>query len=363
MSIQKKLSPALLIMLGLASTAQAENTLNMYGLLDLSFGSVENAHVEGVKARTTSVDSNRMTTSFIGFRGSEDLGGGLKAQFTLESFLRPDTGASGRYGSSDPMWTRNANVALVGSFGKVAVGRTMNLIYGQEIGFNPFGGSFGVSPIVRLTFGGNWINPSSSFNPNVEKSDSGWSNTVAYYSPNLSGFTGTVVYQAGESADNAEGDSYAVGGTYVNGAFAATLGYQEVQSAEAPKVNFTKGQKQKFGLLGVSYDFGVVKAFGQYGQIKNDGFTSATYLSAGDIDLYQVGVSIPVTASGKILASYGQGKFKPDASTGDIKHTIVAVGYDHNLSKRTDVYANYIYDDQTDMKSGNTYMVGIRHAF
>ena len=361
MSIQKKLSPALLIMLGLASTAHAENTLNLYGVLDVSFGSVENAHLDGVKARTTTVDSNRMTTSFIGFRGSEDIGGGLKAQFTLESFLRPDTGAEGRSGTTDPMWSRNANVALVGGFGKVAVGRTQNLIYGQEIGFNPFGGSFGVSPIVRLTYGIGWINPTTGASATVEKGDSGWSNTIAYYTPNLSGFTGAVVYQAGESSDSSEGDSYALGGTYVNGPFAVTLGYQELKSAEAPKSNFTDGQKQKFGLLGVSYDFGVVKAYGQIGQIKNDGFTTA--LAAGDIDLYQVGVSIPVTATGKILASYGQGKYKPDANTGDIKHTIVAVGYDYNLSKRTDVYANFMYDDQTDLKSGNTYMVGVRHAF
>lgn len=357
MSIQKKLSPALLMALGLTAGAQAETTLNMYGVFDLAFGSVEVSHLESVKARTTSVESGTLTTSFIGFRGSEDLGAGYKAQFTLESFMRLDTGANSRRSftaNADPFWSRAANVAIDSPYGKVAVGRLQNLIYGQELGFNPFGGSFGMSPTVRLTFG--------SFGN--DKGDSGWSNAIAYYSPKMAGFSGAVMYQAGESTSDAEGDSYALGGTYANGPFAVTLGYQEVKSAEAPKADLAAGQKQKFGLLGASYDFGVAKVFAQYGQIKNKGFSGTSRI---DTDLYQVGATVPVSASSKVLVSFGQSKEEAveGGSTPDTTHSIFSLAYDYNLSKRTDVYAGYMLDDEDldGYEKGHTFLVGVRHAF
>ncbi len=344
---QKMLSAACLAMMAMAGAAQAQSSITLYGLLDLSVGSFENAHLEGVDARLTQIESGKMTTSFIGFKGVEDLGNGLKAMFTLESFMRMDVGGQGRT-PADVFWARNANVGLAGSFGKVVLGRMDNFLYQQALMFNPFGGSFGFSPTIRLTYG--------AFGP--DKGDSGWSNSIAYYMPNMGGFSLAGQVQTGESDD--EGNSAGLMGGYTSGPFAIGVGYQTVKSAEAPKPNVLGG-KQTFGLIGSSYDFGVAKLFGQYGQYKGTDLA----LAADNIKtkLYQLGVAVPVTTSGKVLASYGRQTKELD--TGDVKHTILTLGYNHNLSKRTDVYAVYMRDDdsRTNWEAGNTVAVGIRHRF
>ena len=97
MSPQKIFAPAaLLALMGLAPGVQAQS-LNLYGVIDLAFGSFQNSYAETAdNPRVTKLDSNPTITSFFGMKGTEDLGGGVKAGFMLESFLRPDTGASGR---------------------------------------------------------------------------------------------------------------------------------------------------------------------------------------------------------------------------------------------------------------------------
>lgn len=332
------------------SGASAQSSLTMYGILDLSFGSFENSYNgSGDSPRLTQVESGKMTTSFIGFRGVEDLGGGLKAVFSLESFLRMDSGASGR-SNADVFWGRNAHVGLAGDFGKVVLGRMDNFLFQQALMFNPYGGSFGFSPTVRLTFGG----PAGN-----DKGDSAWSNAIAYYTPNLSGFSGAAQVQLAES--ETEGNSVGLMGSYSAGPFAIGVGYQTVKSAEAPKGNLVDPAKQTFGLVGVSYDFGVAKVFGQYGQFKGSDFAAAT--DNIKTTLFQLGAAVPVGTSGKVLASYGESK--EDYSTGDIKHKIFSLGYDHTLSKRTDVYAVYMRDDegQAGWKAGNTVAFGIRTRF
>jgi predicted porin len=356
MFFHKYKSPAVMLALAAAGLAHAQSNVSLYGTIDLAFGSFQQSGASGstANAHLTKVDSNLMTTSFIGFKGSEDLGGGLKAGFALESFLRPDTGASGRTGT-DTFWARAANVYLQSDLGKVTIGRQINLPYLQIATFNPFGGAFGLSPAVRLTYGA-WGN---------DKGDSGWSNAVSYNSPVFGGFSGTVQVQTGESASKAERTSYGLGGSYVNGPFAAAVSWQMLRSAEAPKSDFAAGQRQNFGLANVSYDAGFAKFFGQYGQYKNSGFTT----NAEKIDtwLYQIGASVPVTAQGKVLASYGQSKEKPveGGTTPMTIHGILTIAYDYNLSKRTDTYVALMSDNEgkSGYKVGYTYAVGLRHSF
>lgn len=333
-----------------ATSAQAQSSVSLYGILDVSFGSFETAYNGAVDSpRLTQVESGKMTTSFIGFKGVEDLGGGLKALFTLESFLRLDSGSSGR-SSADVFWARQASVGLSGDFGRIVAGRTDNFLYQQALAFNPFGGSFGFSPTIRLTFGG----PAGN-----DKGDSGWSNTISYYTPSFSGFSAAAQVQMGES--DTEDNSGGLMAGYVSGPFAVGFGYQVVRSGEAPKVNLVSPAKQSFGLLGLSYDFGAAKLFGQLGQLKGEGFA----VPADNIKtkLYQLGVAVPVGAAGKVLASYGESTEEYDS--GDIQHSIFTLGYDHNLSKRTDVYVVYMRDDedQSGWKAGNTVAVGVRHRF
>jgi predicted porin len=336
----------------LAATAvHAQSKLNMYGEVDLSLGSFQDSNNTNAKA-VTKVESNLMVTSYLGFKGVEDLGGGLKAGFAIESFLRPDVGASGRSGT-DVFWGRAANVYLQGGFGKLTLGRQGNLPFLQAAGFNPFGGAFGLSPTIRLTYG-KWGN---------DKGDSGWSNALAYQTPAMGGFTGTVQVQPGEKTDGSEAASVVVGGAFSSGPFSIAASYQTLRSAEAPKADLAAGQKQKFALLGSSYDFGVAKLFAQFGEYKNTGYGAASIKTT----LYQLGASVPVTSAGKVLLSYGQSTEKPieAGTTVKTKHSITTLAYDHFLSKRTDIYTAFMLDDEKlpGYKSGKTYAVGIRHKF
>jgi predicted porin len=347
----------------LASSAFAQSSNQIYGVVDLSLGSLQLSGTQGSadNKRVTKVDGNQMVTSFLGFKGVEDLGGSLKAGFALEAFLRPDTGASGRNDASGPVkadvfWGRAANVYLQGDLGKLTLGRQADLLFLQAVSYNPFAAAFGLSPTVRLTYHGKWGN---------DRGDSGWSNTIAYQMPTMAGFSATVQVQPGEASDGSEGTSYAVGGSYTAGPFSMAAGWQTIKSAEAPKPDLAAGQKHTFGLISASYDFGVAKVFGQFGAFKNTGYTAnATKIKA---DLFQLGATVPVTSAGKVLVSFGQSKEKPveGGTTASTRHSILTLAYDHWLSKRTDVYAAYMRDKEhlPGFKTGNSVVFGVRHAF
>lgn len=351
--------------LSAAAAAQAQSSYNVYGVVDLSVGSMQLSGLPTAadNKRITKVDGNNMVTSYLGFKGLEDLGGGLKAGFVLEAFLRPDTGAAGRSDANtsvtpnvpaDNFWGRAANVYLQNDFGKLTLGRQGNLLFSHVVSYNPFAGAFGLSPAVRLTFG-KWGN---------DRGDSGWSNAITYSTPNLAGFTGSVSYQAGEDTTQSERNSYALSLNYANGPFAVGGAWQTVRSAEAPKVNLTQGQRQNFGMVSTSYDFGVVKLFGQYGEFANSGYATTLRI---DTKLYQLGASMPVTAAGKVLVSYGESKESPvqGGTTPVTKHRITTLAYDHFLSKRTDLYAAVMVDKEqlANYESGTSVVFGLRHAF
>jgi predicted porin len=359
MSLKKHVA---LTVLGLsaAGLSQAQSSANLYGVVDLAFGSFQ---YSALKTSTTDgkhitkVDPNNMVTSFIGLKGVEDLGEGLKAGFVLESFLRPDTGASGRF-DNDPFWGRASNVYLQSaSLGKLTVGRQANLPYLQVVGFNPFAGAFGLSPAVRLTYG-KWGN---------DKGDSGWSNAVTYTAPTMAGVTAAVQLQPGEATDGSEALSHGLAVGYSAGPLALAASTQRLRSNEAPKAAGTiaAGQQQTFSLLNASYDAGVLKAFVELGRFSNKGYTAnAQKIST---NLFQLGVSVPLSKEGKLLASWGSSTEKANGggTTPKTRHDIGTFAYDHFLSKRTDVYAAYMFDNEklSTFQKGNSYLVGVRHAF
>ena len=90
----------------------AAQTVQVYGLLDMSAGRFQSPG----QPRIWRSESGAMSTSFIGFKGTEDLGGGLKAKFEIDHFLRLDSGSPGRF-NGDAFWSRNAYVGLAGAFG------------------------------------------------------------------------------------------------------------------------------------------------------------------------------------------------------------------------------------------------------
>ena len=108
LSLSLSLGGALLLC---TAGAQAQSSVQLMGLTDVYVGSMKNA---GDAGRSTVVGSGGMTTSWFGVKGTEDLGGGLKANFALTSFIRVDSGIQGRF-ANDTFFSRDANVGLSGN--------------------------------------------------------------------------------------------------------------------------------------------------------------------------------------------------------------------------------------------------------
>ena len=322
----------------LAVSAQAQSSVTLYGNVDVAVGRFGEINVPGGAPSTTAVESSGLTESFFGLKGQEDLGGGLKAVFKLEAPIDVDTGAA----STTNFFGKNAYVGVAGAFGAVNVGRQESLFKQEAIAFNPLGAS--KLSTTGLAF---------------DLQNDSWSNTVGYVSPNLNGLTISAQHSFKEATKPAGANSYnggatAVAANYTVGALGLSAVYGDVRTTQNQA---TSNDRNRAFLLGASYDFGVVKAFAHYGQNKEE----HKGVEHGKEKFFQLGAIVPVTAAGSVHVSYGQNKddgWKDQAFT---------VAYNHNLSKRTGVYAGFTYDkekvDGIGSDSANTFVVGARHAF
>ncbi|HET8693838.1 MAG TPA: porin [Aquabacterium sp.] len=344
----KKNLVAAAALMAIAGAAQAD--VKLYGYLDAGFGSIESAHAKGTSTRTTQVTSGGMMTSFIGFAGSEDLGSGMKAEFALESFIGNDTGAT-ITNNAGYFWGRTSNVALSGGFGKVALGQYDNPLFTSAYTYNPFGSSMTLSPTMRHL---NYIGQTAVTGAGVGF-DTGWVNSITYETPVVQGFSGVLQYGAKESSAAGDKNSYAASGSYNNGPISATLTYVNAGKTSAPSATaYTANEKVTD--LGASYDFGVVKAFGQYTHIKDD-------TNNNKDTIYQLGVSAPVNDKVNVMASFGSLKNKVNGASSSTTDRVFTVGADYALSKRTGVYGAFMNNTQTNLTSGQTALFGIKHTF
>ncbi|HEX5372500.1 MAG TPA: porin [Aquabacterium sp.] len=325
-------------LMALAAVAQAQ--VKVYGYLDLGVGSLESAGGDSV----THVGSGGLMTSFLGFSGSEDLGGGLKAEFTLETFIGPDTGdyLSNNAGG---FWGRGSNIALSGGFGKVAIGQYDTPLFVAGLAYNPFGSSMLLSPTMRHYYG---LSLGVAATDNALTTDTGWVNSLTYETPNLGGFTATLQWSPKESSADGAKDSFTLGAAYNAG----PLSLMAVYADHGENATGAYEGEQKVYSLNASYDFGVAKGFFQYTDVDNAD-------TSVDDTLFQIGATIPVSAQGNVMVSYGQ--LKED--TTDLKNKIFSLGYDHSLSKRTGLYAAFTSERATNKSTGNSFMVGVRHSF
>ncbi|MFP5406220.1 MAG: porin [Gammaproteobacteria bacterium] len=339
--------------------APAQTNLNLYGVLDAFVGSVKTTQPGGGGGTATVVDSGGLQTSYWGIHGSEDLGGGLKAIFTLEAFLRNDTGAAGRF-DGDAFFARDANAGFEGGFGRVTLGRNTTPYFISTLSFNPLADSFVVGPMIAHTFGGASFG-GASFGGAIE-GDTAMSNSIRFTSKTVSGLSADFLWSAGNERD-APPDRHrnrAFDGAlfYGSGPFAASFAWRNINlsGSIAPE----DGRKQRFLLLGASYDWKLVKLFGQY----QDGKES--FAVAPDIDrrTWQIGASVPVSA-GNVLAAWAHTKTDDVSPTTSDKRSTWALGYDYNLSKRTDVYAMYYHDKFDDPEGPKRQVLGlgVRHRF
>lgn len=310
--------------LGATAGAQAQSNVTLYGLIDISAGSFQSPGGASKKG----VDSGNMSTSYWGLKGSEDLGDGLRANFVMEAFMRSDTGQTGRF-DGDMYWARTSSVGLSNRFGAVNLGRNTTSLFVQTLLFNAFGDSFGFSPSIR-----------HYFTSGTTTGDTGWSDSIKYSSPSMGGFSFTAQGALGEANG---GRNTGLSALYFGGPLALGASWQEVEKG-ATVQDTTTWQ------LSGSYDFKVVKFYAQYGEVDNDS-TLNSYAISGIGGEMTFGV-------GKLLAQYSQ--VSPD--TGANRKT-ASLGYDHFLSKRTDLYAVYMQDRQGGQSNGNSYAAGVRHRF
>ena len=334
--------------LGLAA-AGAHAQAQMYGTLDAGLYSKQ---LSG-EARIQSLASGNMSTSNFGFRGSEDLGDGLRAMFDMSGFMRVDTGDSGR-AAGDPFFARFAWVGLQNQWGALRLGRQSSPSFINAIRFGPFGDSMALGPFLLHTYMPSATQPMMT---SQGASDSGWSNAVGYVSPSLSGLVVSLL--AAPSEGTTAGRRVGGSVSYGSGPFAGTLSFETM---EHMSLNFSKPPTSvlmtdaRSVQAGASYDLQVVKLFAQLARTRLTNATTEITLRTS-----QFGASVPM-GGGQVLASWGHTS-KTQTALADDKRDTIALGYDYDLSKRTDLYA-VVLDDKVQSKArGSSIAVGIRHRF
>jgi predicted porin len=324
----------------LGSVAARAQTAVLYGLIDASASRVKDVGAE----RRLQLDSGNLQRSFIGIRGSEDLGGGLQAVYRLESYLRVDGGQSGRF-DGDAFFAREASVGLSGAFGTTVLGRTVTPLYAATINFNPFGESAGFSPSARQYFGSR----------GVILGDTRWNNSIAY-SNNVSDAPLRINFAANTPEEPAGGPGVGrnLGASiaYVTGPFAVVLAAERIKnSGLAVPAGF---DRQTAYQLGATYDFKLIRVYGQVGRVKTEAAVDDQAI------LYQLGLAVPLGNS-LILASYGRSHLK--SSVRAVSDRTSSIGYDYFLSKNTDIYIAAMLERLSFVSSGNSIAGGLRVRF
>lgn len=324
----KKTLLAMLLLGAFSASASAQTAVTVYGLLDVGITS-ESGAPGGSKV---TLGSGIQSGSRLGFKGSEDLGGGLAAIFTLENGFNPDDGTQGQ----GRLFGRQAFVGLQGGFGTVTAGRQYTPLWSAIDSLDPVDGIAGGSH-------------------NLMRRDVRTDNTIKYASPRLNGVSGELAYSFGEVPGNSAA-SRILGGAlaYANGPLVLKLAHQN-------KNNATDTDSSKSTYLGGSYDFGMVRALLGYEANKGAG--------AIDDKVAVIGAAVPFGAS-TVMLSYTR---KDDRSAANDDANQVALAYTYALSKRTNLYSSYtrinnrntlVSRTRTGDGSGDReFNVGIRHKF
>ncbi len=372
-----KKSLVALAALALAGAASAQSSVTLFGIVDagISYTDAKTKNVPGVgtvKQTQYGMSNGGYNSSRLGFRGTEDLGGGLAAGFWLEAPLGNDNGTI----SNSNFFNRRSTVSLSGGFGEIRLGRDFVPTFWNDTAFDPFGTN-GVGASVI-----NEAHDVSGLDGNYVRS----SNSVGYFlPPNLGGFYGQVMYGFDENIHsdvgfNSQQGRYAGGRFgYANGPLDVAFAYGQSKVVDAVASERTV----KTANLGASYDLGVVKLFGELSQVRNETETAAG-TTKPKINGWLLGATAPV-GSGLIRASVGQARYSLDGAGDDPRATKFALGYVHNLSKRTALYATVAHTSNKDgstlttnpnsglsgagfvstgeAKGSNGYEFGIRHSF
>ncbi len=286
-----------------AGGAHAQSTVTLFGVVDANL-----RHVRNADTKVNQLGTDGLSSSRLGFRGTEDLGGGLTAGFWLESALYPDDGTV-----RPKFWHRRSTVSLSGGFGEVRLGRDFTPTYTGLGDFDAFGDN-GIGSFSKVQ-----SSLTATVNTNTRAD-----NEISYFLPKgLGGVYGQVSVAAGEGT---------LGNKYIGARLGYATGPLNVSGSYGTTEANAAADKYKIGNLGAAYDFGVVRVLGAVSQMK--------FIDRKE-DLLLIGASAPVGA-GVLRLSLARANLSGGTSataTDDAADaTLVAVGYTHNLSKRTALY-------------------------
>jgi len=203
-----------------SSGANAQSVV-LYGLMDVSAAQIKPVGGEAVEL----LETGGLQRSFLGFRGAEDLGGGLRAVFKLEAYLRPENGTVGR-DANDAFFGRESSVGLSGAFGTTLLGRTVTPMFLTTVNYNPFGESAEFSPSTRQYFGSR----------GVMLGDSRWNNSINYTNNTSSSplRLNAIGSLANLNGSPQPGPNWGGSASYITGPFAASLVYEKVKTSPQP---------------------------------------------------------------------------------------------------------------------------------
>jgi predicted porin len=363
-----------LAVIAASGAAFAQSSVTLFGGADLNYRSVKTGD-----NKFSGMAQDGIYSSRLGFRGVEDLGGGLKGNFHFEGGMAPDVGTSGGFN-----FTRKSTIGLAGGFGEVRLGRDYTPLFtiagiADPFGTNGVGSSYNVANSV--TFAGataaadattflktttGSTTTSTLADPNAVRAD----NSIAYYSPSFSGFTADLMYSFGSEnltnlASKKQGQMTSLKLAYANGPLTAAFGNQVTNGGSTVAATLSDNQKWTTNFLAAAYDFGMAKVSAGYKTDK---------LSIIDETLKSmiVGVSAPLGAT-TLKASYVDRKAGSDKLANQF-----ALGAVYDLSKRTSAYATYsaltneagagqsvgsaLASDFTGVKSKG-FEVGVKHNF
>lgn len=311
------LAYALLVATAAAGSAHAQSNVAVYGLLDAGVEYVTNANAAGdSQVRQTSGGTN---TSRIGFRGTEDLGGGLKALFQLEGGILLDTGAS-----DGALFGRQANVGLEGGFGRVVAGRSYSTTYDFLLPFDPMG----YAPLYS------WATSGNATGGRRDGMLTGVSNLIKYQAT-FNGIKLGASYGFGEVAGSTTDSArYALGAGYATGPFSVTGVVERVNGTVAASGAYDKTDTVH---LGVGYELS--SSINLKAGYRN--YKRALASGAADVRsaLYWGGVNYNATPTVTLTAALYHQNIKNVASGADADPTMLVLQAKHALSKRTFLYA------------------------
>lgn len=365
--MQKKIIA--LAIAGLASTAAfAQSNVTIYGVADATFDSIKTTG--SVEPRHNRISTN---SSILGFKGAEDLGNGLKAVFQFES-------AVGFDGVNNFGTARDSYVGVAGGFGTIVAGNLTGptRAFGAAVDVNAgatgiaansgiIGKFSGILQGATTDNGGTLVAPGfvgrSATSAGIF--DTRWKNAIAYISPDMAGFTVIGAYVANENKTNAINTyGYDVGVKYAAGPVLVGLSYNKAMTNNAADLDAANLR------LVASFDAGVVKINGLAERVK------VTFTGFSETqNTYGLGAIVPV-GKGKITGQYYVAR--DISGTNDTGSKLWSVGYEHSLSKRTILKANYARLSNDDLsanqfgvnsnaanvgETGSGFQVGIRHSF